>query len=193
MTIQTQRPRWTPNPDGQHVLPIVPEEIEDFEREVKRFRAGEWDENQFMAFRLKQGVYGQRQPDEQMVRVKAPFGGLTADQLDALGKIAEEFAPLKKGHLTTRENIQFHHVFLDDTPEVMRILGDVGLSTREACGNTIRNVTGTPAAGVAIDEVFDPTPYAAAYARYFLRHELSGGMPRKAFGPGVLQRVRDCA
>ena len=179
MTIQTQRPRWTPNPDGQRVLPIVPEEIEDFEREVKRFRDGEWEENQFMAFRLKQGVYGQRQADQQMVRVKAPFGGLTADQMDALGKIAEEYAPLKKGHLTTRENVQFHHIFLDDTPEVMRILGDVGLSTREACGNTIRNVTGSPAAGVAFDEVFDPTPYAAAYARYFLRHELSGQMPRK--------------
>ena len=179
MTIETQRTRWTPNPDGQRVLPIVPEEIEDFEREVKRFRNGEWDENQFMAFRLKQGVYGQRQADQQMVRVKAPFGGLTADQLDALGKVAEEYAPLKKGHLTTRENIQFHHIFLDDTPEVMRILGDVGLSTREACGNTIRNVTGSAAAGVAVDEVFDATPYAAAYARYFLRHELSGEMPRK--------------
>ena len=89
MTIQTQRPRWTPNPDGQRVLPIVPEEIEDFEREVKRFRDGEWEENQFMAFCLKQGVYGQRQADQQMVRVKAPFGGLTADQMDALGKIAE--------------------------------------------------------------------------------------------------------
>ncbi|MCH8816592.1 MAG: nitrite/sulfite reductase [Chloroflexi bacterium] len=179
MTIQTQRPRWTPNPDGQRVLPIVPEEIEDFEHEVKRFRDGEWEENQFMAFRLKQGVYGQRQADQQMVRVKAPFGGLTADQMDALGRVAEEFAPLKKGHLTTRENVQFHHIFLDDTPAVMRILGDAGLSTREACGNTVRNVTGSPAAGVAVDEVFDPTPYAAAYARYFLRHELSGQMPRK--------------
>ena len=179
MTIQTQRPRWTPNPDGQRVLPIIPEEIEDFEHEVERFRNGEWDENQFMAFRLKQGIYGQRQADQQMVRVKAPFGGLTADQMDALGRVAEEFAPLKKGHLTTRENVQFHHIFLDDTPAVMRILGDAGLSTREACGNTVRNVTGSPAAGVAVDEVFDPTPYAAAYARYFLRHELSGQMPRK--------------
>ena len=179
MTIQTQRPRWTPNPDGQRVLPIIPEEIEDFEHEVERFRNGEWDENQFMAFRLKQGIYGQRQADQQMVRVKAPFGGLTADQMDALGRVAEEFAPLKKGHLTTRENVQFHHIFLDDTPAVMRILGDAGLSTREACGNTVRNVTGSPAAGVAVDEVFDPTPYAAAYARYFLRHELSGEMPRK--------------
>jgi sulfite reductase beta subunit-like hemoprotein len=178
-TIETQQPKWTPNPDGQRVLEIRPGEIEDFEREVERFRNGEWEEAQFMAYRLKQGVYGQRQADQQMMRIKAPFGGLTADQLDVLGKVAAEYAPLKKGHLTTRENIQFHHIFLDDTPEIMRMLGDVGLSTREACGNTVRNVTGSAAAGVAIDEVFDATPYAAAYARYFLRHELSGIMPRK--------------
>lgn len=179
MTTETQKPKWTPNPEGQRVLEIRPGEIEDFEREVERFRNGEWEEAQFMAYRLKQGVYGQRQADQQMMRIKAPFGGLTADQLDVLGKVAGEYAPLKKGHLTTRENVQFHHIFLDDTPEIMRMLGDVGLSTREACGNTVRNVTGSPAAGVAVDEVFDATPYAAAYARYFLRHELSGIMPRK--------------
>ncbi|MDP6823560.1 MAG: nitrite/sulfite reductase [Dehalococcoidia bacterium] len=179
MTTKTQKPRWTPNPDGQRVLPVIPEEIEDFERQVQRFRSGEFEEAEFMAFRLKQGIYGQRQPDEQMVRVKIPFGGLTADQMDVLGKIAAEYAPLNKGHVTTRENVQYHHVLLDDTPEIMRILGDVGLTTREACGNTIRNITGSPNAGVAIDEVFDPTPYAGAFARYFLRHELSGGMPRK--------------
>jgi sulfite reductase beta subunit-like hemoprotein len=179
LTTKTQKPRWTPNPDGQRVLPVIPEEIEDFERQVQRFRSGEFEEAEFMAFRLKQGIYGQRQPDEQMVRVKIPFGGLTADQMDVLGKIAAEYAPLNKGHVTTRENVQYHHVLLDDTPEIMRILGDVGLTTREACGNTIRNITGSPNAGVAIDEVFDPTPYAGAFARYFLRHELSGGMPRK--------------
>ncbi|MDP7161538.1 MAG: nitrite/sulfite reductase [Dehalococcoidia bacterium] len=179
MTTQTQKPRWTPDPDGQRILPILPDEIEDFELQIKRFRSGEFAEAEFMAFRLKQGIYGQRQPDEQMVRVKVPFGGLTADQMDVLGKIATEYAPLKKGHVTTRENVQYHHILLEDTPEIMRMLGDVGLSTREACGNTIRNVTGTPNAGVALDEVFDPTPYAGAFARYFLRHELSGGMPRK--------------
>jgi sulfite reductase beta subunit-like hemoprotein len=179
LTTEIQKPKWTPNPEGQRVLKIDAAEIEDFERQVARFRSGEFAETEFMAFRLKQGVYGQRQPDEQMVRIKAPFGGLTADQMDVIGKIASEYAPLKKGHVTTRENVQFHHIPLEDTPEIMRMLGDVGLSTREACGNTIRNVTGSPAAGVAMDEVFDPTPYAAAFARYFLRHELSGGMPRK--------------
>ena len=179
MTTSTQKPRWTPNPEGQRVLEIRADEIEDFEKEIARFRNGEWEEAKFMAFRLTRGVYGQRQPDQQMMRIKAPFGGMTADQMDVLGKIAEEYAPLKKGHLTTRENVQFHHVYLDDTPDIMRMLGDVGLSTKEACGNTVRNVTGSPAAGVAADEVFDATPYAAAYARHFLRHELSGIMPRK--------------
>ena len=113
------------------------------------------------------------------MRVKVPFGGLTADQMDALGQISDRFAPLKKGHLTTRENVQFHHVPLDDTPEVLRVLGDVGLTTREACGNTVRNVVAPPEAGVTRDEVFDVTPYAAAYARYFLRHATTQNMPRK--------------
>ncbi|MEE8363310.1 MAG: nitrite/sulfite reductase [Dehalococcoidia bacterium] len=179
MTTETRGPKWTPKLENQRVIPIIGEEIDEFERGVGRFQSGEWDETRFMAFRLRQGVYGQRQPDVHMVRIKAPFGGLTADQLDVLGKIAEEYAPLKRGHITTRENIQFHHVLLDDSTEVLRMLADVGLSTREACGNTVRNVTGSPTAGVAIGEVFDPTPYAGAYARYFIRQDLTQNMPRK--------------
>ena len=171
--------KWTPNPAGRRVLPILPEEIETFEQEVERFRAGEWDTTEFTRFRLRQGIYGQRQPDTQMIRIKVPFGGLTADQMDALGQISDRFAPLKKGHLTTRENVQFHHVPLPETPEVLRTLGDVGLTTREACGNTVRNVVAPPEAGVASDEVFDVTPYAGAYARYFLRHATTQNMPRK--------------
>ena len=132
-----------------------------------------------MAFRLRQGIYGQRQADVQMMRIKAPYGGLTADQLDALGELAERYAPLRKGHVTTRENFQFHHIKLEDTPDAMRLIGDVGLSTREACGNTVRNVTGCPMAGVCADEPFDVTPYAAAYSRYFVRHELTQTLPRK--------------
>ncbi|MFW6174269.1 MAG: nitrite/sulfite reductase, partial [Chloroflexota bacterium] len=175
----TRQTTWEPNPASQRVLPVIGEEIENFEQEVKRFRNGEWAESEFMAFRLRQGVYGQRQPDRQMFRIKIPFGGVTADQMDVLGELAEEFAPLKKGHITTRQNVQMHHILIDDTPEMMRRLGDVGLSTREACGNTVRNVTGAPTNGVAEDEVFDPTPYAGAYARYFLRHETTQSMPRK--------------
>ena len=160
-------------------MPILADEIETFEEEVQRFRDGEWDTTEFTRFRLRQGIYGQRQPDRQMIRVKVPFGGLTAAQMDALGQISDRFAPLKKGHLTTRENVQYHHVPLDDTPEVLRMLGDVGLTTREACGNTVRNVVAPPEAGVTRDEVFDVTPYAAAYARYFLRHATTQNMPRK--------------
>ena len=166
-------------PKTRRVIDVLPEEIDEFEVQVKRFQAGEWDPNQFTAFRLRQGIYGQRQLDAQMVRVKVPFGGLTADQLDALGVFAERFAPLHKGHVTTRENFQFHHVKLDDTPAVMRLLGDVGLSTREACGNTVRNVTGCPMAGVCAEEPFDVTPYAAAYSRYFVRHPFTQSLPRK--------------
>jgi len=168
---------WKPR--VQRVIEVIPEEIEDFEAQVKRFQAGQWDETEFQAFRLRQGVYGQRQPDTHMVRVKAPFGGLTAGQLDALGAVAAKFAPLNKGHVTTRENVQFHHIKLEDTPEFLRIIGDEGLSTREACGNTVRNVTGCEMAGVCGEEPFDVTPYAAAYSRYFVRHPFTQTMPRK--------------
>ena len=174
------------------VIEIRPEEIEDFDLQVKRFQAGEWDETEFQAFRLKQGIYGQRQPDAQMVRVKVPFGGLTAEQMDALGEVSARFAPLNKGHVTTRENVQIHHVRLEDTPELMRLLGTAGLTTREACGNTVRNVTGCPMAGVCADEPFDVTPYAAAYARYFVRHPYTQGLPRK-FKTAFSGCARDCA
>ena len=166
-------------PATKGVLETLPEELDDFERQVKKFQAGEWDEIEFQAFRLKQGVYGQRQSDVQMVRVKAPFGGVTAEMLDALGESAAKFAPLNIGHVTTRENIQYHHIKLEDTPKMMRVLAAAGMSTREACGNTVRNVTGCPKAGVCADEVFNVTPYAAAYARYFVRHPVTQAMPRK--------------
>ncbi|MBI3744004.1 MAG: nitrite/sulfite reductase, partial [Chloroflexi bacterium] len=161
------------------VVPYLPEEIDTLQAEVKRFRSGELSEAQFIGMRLKQGVYGQRQADVQMIRVKCPFGGVTAEQLEALGRVAEEYAPLKKGHITTRENIQYHHVKLESALEVLRILGETGLTTREACGNTIRNVTGCPRAGVCPGEIFDPTPYLGAYARFFVRHPYTQLMPRK--------------
>ena len=174
------------------VIDILPEELDDFEAQVRRFQAGEWNANDFMAFRLRQGVYGQRQPESQMVRVKVPFGGLTAEQLDALGEFAGVYAPLNKGHVTTRENFQFHHIPLADTPAILRLIGDVGLSTREACGNTVRNVTGCAMAGVCADEPFDVTPYAAAYSRYFVRHPFTQALPRK-FKTAFSGCERDCA
>ena len=161
------------------IIEYFPSEIEEFEAGVKRFQAGDWDPTDFMAFRLRQGVYGQRQPDVHMFRIKIPFGGMTAEQLDMMGDIVERFAPLNKGHVTTRENIQLHHIPLEDTPEMMRLLASVGMTTREACGNTVRNVTGCELAGVCSGEPFDVTPYAAAYSRYFVRHPFTQSMPRK--------------
>ncbi len=161
------------------VLSVLQDELEDFTTDAQSFLAGTYEEMAFQARRLRQGVYGQRQADVHMVRVKLPFGGVTADQLDALGEVAETYAPLRKGHITTRQNIQYHHIPLKRAPEALKILGAVGLSTREACGNTVRNVTGDPFAGVSEGELFDPTPYAGAFARYWLRNPLSQAMPRK--------------
>ncbi len=173
-----ENPETYDNVPGQ-MIPILEHEFEDFKTEAGRFLAGEQTEEQFIGFRLKQGVYGQRQPDVQMLRVKLPFGGVTPDQMDAFASVIEKYAPLGKGHITTRQNIQIHHVPLPDAAEAIRELGDAGLSSREGCGNTIRNVTGDPWAGVSEDEPFDPTPYAAAYIRYFVRHPTTQLMPRK--------------
>lgn len=165
---------------SKSVLPYIPEEAQDFETEATRFLNGEWpSEDQFIMFRLVRGVYGQRQPDVQMMRIKIPGGALTADQLDAFGEVVAKFAPLKKGHVTTRQNIQIHFIKLADTPDVMRILGDAGLVTREACGNTVRNVAADPMAGVDPAEPFPVLPYLAAFARWFVRHEQAQTLPRK--------------
>jgi sulfite reductase beta subunit-like hemoprotein len=161
------------------VLPILEREFDDFDTEAKKFLSGKIEEDKFIGFRLKQGVYGQRQPDVQMIRVKLPFGGVTPEQMEAFGDLAETYAPLRKGHITTRQNFQFHHIPLEDAAKAIRMIADSGLSTREACGNTVRNVTGDPWAGVCDDEPFDITPYAAAYARYFVRHPVTQLMPRK--------------
>ncbi|MBA4179733.1 MAG: ferredoxin--nitrite reductase [Anaerolinea sp.] len=115
----------------------------------------------------------------QMIRVKLPFGGVSADQMDAFGEVADKYAPLRKGHITTRQNFQFHHIPLDKAAQALFVMARTGLSTREACGNTVRNVTGDPWAGVNADELFDPTPYAGAFARYWLRNPLSQLLPRK--------------
>jgi sulfite reductase beta subunit-like hemoprotein len=162
-----------------HVIPILQHEFDDFTTEAGKFLRGELQEDEFIKFRLKQGVYGQRQPDVQMVRVKLPMGGVTPDQLDAFADVIEKYVPLRKGHITTRQNIQMHHIPLPDAAELIRELGEAGLSSREGCGNTVRNVTGDPRAGTLPDELFDITPYAAAYVRYFVRHPTTQAMPRK--------------
>jgi sulfite reductase beta subunit-like hemoprotein len=162
-----------------HVIPILEREFDDFDTEAAKFMRGEIPEDKFIGFRLKQGVYGQRQPDVQMVRVKLPLGGVSPEQLEAFADGIEKYAPLRKGHITTRENIQIHHVPLPDAAKLIRGLSDAGLSSREGCGNTIRNVTGDPWAGISEGELFDITPYAMAYVRYFVRHPVTQLMPRK--------------
>jgi sulfite reductase (ferredoxin) len=162
-----------------HIIPILEREFDDFDTESTRFLKGELENDEFIKFRLKQGVYGQRQPDVQMVRVKLPFGGVTPEQLEAFADGIEKYVPLRKGHITTRQNIQMHHIPLPDAAALIRDLGDAGLSSREGCGNTMRNVTGDPRAGTLEGEQFDITPYAGAYVRYFVRHPTTQAMPRK--------------
>jgi sulfite reductase (ferredoxin) len=162
-----------------HLIPIIEGEFDDFDTEAHKFLDGQTPEDIFIGFRLKQGVYGQRQPNVQMCRIKLPMGGVTPDQMDKLADVVERWAPLNKGHITTRQNIQIHHIPLDEMAELIREISSVGLSSREGCGNTMRNVTGDPFAGVDADELFDITPYAGAYVRYFVRHPTTQLMPRK--------------
>jgi sulfite reductase beta subunit-like hemoprotein len=183
-----------------HVIPILEREFDDFDTESTRFLKGELESDDFIKFRLRQGVYGQRQPNVQMIRVKLPLGGVTPDQLDAFADGIERYVPLRKGHITTRQNIQMHHVPLPDAAKLIRELGDAGLSSREGCGNTMRNVTGDPRAGTLNGEPFDITPYAGAYVRYFVRHPTTQSMPRKfktAFTPtdedNAITRIHDMA
>ncbi len=173
-----ENPELIENVPG-HVIPILTQEFDDFDTESTRFLKGELEGDEFIKFRLKQGVYGQRQQDVQMIRVKLPMGGVTPDQLDAFAEVIEKYVPLGKGHITTRQNIQMHHVPLPDAAKLIRELGDVNLSSREGCGNTMRNVTGDPRAGTLQGELFDITPYAGAYVRYFVRHPTTQAMPRK--------------
>jgi sulfite reductase (ferredoxin) len=178
------RPGSIDNPEVRedvpgHIIPILQQEFDDFHTEATKFLEGETPENEFIGFRLKQGVYGQRQPGVQMIRVKLPFGGITPEQMEAFADVVEEYVPLKKGHITTRQNIQMHHVPLNVVTDLLRGLAPSGLSSREGCGNTVRNVTGDPWAGVSEGELFDPTPYVGAYVRYFVRHPTTQLMPRK--------------
>ncbi|TMB99105.1 MAG: nitrite/sulfite reductase [Chloroflexi bacterium] len=175
------------------VFVTLDEEIDNFETEARRFRADpEGTDAEFTPFRLRMGTYGQRQMDQQMMRIKLPYGGINAEQMDVMGEIAEKYSGFRRGHITTRENIQIHFVNLDRAGDVMRLLADVGLTTREACGHTVRNVTGCPYAGVSEHELFDVTPYLAAYARNMLRNPICQNLPRKwktAFSCGPI----DCA
>lgn len=153
-------------------------DIELFRSFAEKFTAGEITDDQFRAQRLRRGIYGQRQSGVQMVRTKIPGGMLTAAQMDQLSKVADEFGG-GKGHLTTRQNMQFHFVPLLRVPALLHLLADARLTTREACYNTVRNVTACPMSGLVKDEVFDVHPYARRVAFAFLHKELTDSLPRK--------------
>jgi len=155
-------------------------EIQRFEQEIQALERGALDPEDFKRFRLENGVYGIRNSaDRHMIRIKIPFGAITPEQLEEIANLAEQFTPTATSHLTTRQDIQFHNVNRGDVPRVLRRLAEIGLTTREACGNTVRNVTACPLAGVAPDEAFDVTPYAQATVEYFLRNPVNQNLPRK--------------
>jgi sulfite reductase beta subunit-like hemoprotein len=164
--------------EERHSRETIEAEIARFEERARQFVDGAITAEQFRPFRLKHGTYGQRQPGFQMLRVKIAAGVLKAAQLRVLADIADEYST-GRGHLTTRENIQFHFVKLENVGAAMRLLADAGLTTREACGNTVRNVTACPVAGICPGEAFDVTPYALGVSRFLLRHPDFHDLPRK--------------
>src|SRR5271170_6473711 len=156
----------------------VREDIELFRQQAQLNLNGLLTDDQFRPFRLRRGIYSQRQVGVQMIRTKVPGGLLTADQMRQLARIADDFAG-GKGHLTTRQNMQFHFVPLRNVPDLLHLLADVRLTTREACYNTVRNVTACPLAGLHPEEPFDVQPYARRLAFAFLHKELTDNLPRK--------------
>src|SRR5580765_404148 len=149
-------------------------DIDEFVETLQKFERGEMPPDQWRRFRLVRGTYGQRQDGVQMLRVKAPQGIVSSSQMRAFAGVASRYS---RGfcHITTRQNIQFHFVLLKNVEAAMRELADEGLTTREACGNSVRNVTGCPYAGTSDTEIFDPSPYAEAITRW----------PRSTISAGV--------
>lgn len=158
--------------------PVVERDIIDLEKKIRLFREGKLDEEKFRSLRLVRGIYGQRQPGVQMVRIKLPFGRVTTRQLRRIADISDTYASGNL-HATTRQDIQIHFVSLDRTPELWAQLEKDEITLREACGNTVRNITASPMAGIDPNELFDVSPYAYATFRYFLRNPICQEMGRK--------------
>ena len=158
--------------------PIVEQDIIDLEKKIRLFREGAIHDEKFRSLRLARGIYGQRQPGVQMIRIKLPFGKVTFRQLLRIADVADEYGSGNL-HLTTRQDIQMHYVSLDRTPELWDQLEREDVTIREACGNTVRNVTSSPDAGINPEELFDVSPYAHAVFSYFLRNPICQEMGRK--------------
>lgn len=158
--------------------PLVEKDIIELERKIQLFREGKIDEEKFRSLRLARGVYGQRQPGVQMIRIKLPYGRVTGNQLKRICDVSDKYSTGKL-HITTRQDIQIHYVSLDETPQLWAELEKDDVTLREACGNTVRNVTASEVAGIDPNEPFDVTPYADEVFRYFLRNPVCQEMGRK--------------
>jgi len=158
--------------------PIVQKDIIDLEKKIRLFKEGKIDDERFRSLRLARGVYGQRQEGVQMIRIKLPFGKVTSEQLIRITKVSDEYSTGRL-HITTRQDIQIHYVSLDKTPELWAELEKDDVTLREACGNTVRNITASETAGIDVDEPFDVSPYAHALFQFFLRNPVCQEMGRK--------------
>ncbi len=162
----------------KNVSDVAKADIIELDDRIQSFYRGEQDEEKFRSFRLSRGVYGQRQEGVQMIRIKLPFGRFSADQLIRIADVADKYAT-EKMHITTRQDIQVHYVKMAESPALWADLEEAGITLKEACGNTVRNVTASPAAGIDPDELFDVSPYAYAFYDYFLRNPICQEMGRK--------------
>ncbi|MDF0708023.1 HEPN domain-containing protein [Flagellimonas okinawensis] len=158
--------------------PVVEKDIIELEKKIRQFKGGEVDEEKFRSLRLARGVYGQRQPGVQMIRIKLPYGKVTSNQLLRIADVSDEYSRGRL-HITTRQDIQIHYVDLERTPELWAQLEKDQVTLREACGNTVRNVTASETAGIDVNEPFDVSPYAQAVFEYFLRNPIGQEMGRK--------------
>ncbi len=158
--------------------PIVQKDIIDLEKKIALFRDGKIDDERFRSLRLARGVYGQRQEGVQMIRIKLPFGKVTSEQLLRITKVSDEYSTGRL-HITTRQDIQIHYVSLDRTPQLWAELEKDDVTLREACGNTVRNITASETAGIDTEEPFDVSPYAHALFQFFLRNPVCQEMGRK--------------
>ncbi|BDU24610.1 HEPN domain-containing protein [Flavobacterium sp. GSB-24] len=158
--------------------PIVQREIIELEKKIHLFRGGKIDDERFRSLRLARGIYGQRQEGVQMIRIKLPYGKVTSEQLVRITQVSDEYSTGRL-HITTRQDIQIHYVSLDRTPELWADLAKDDITLREACGNTVRNITGSELAGVDVNEPFDVSPYAHGLFQYLLRNPICQEMGRK--------------
>ena len=158
--------------------PIVEKDILDLANKIELFQNGKIDEEKFRSLRLARGVYGQRQDGVQMIRIKLPYGKVLSHQLRRIAEVSDEYSRSRL-HITTRQDIQIHYVDLNRTPELWAELERDNVTLREACGNTVRNVTASETAGIDVNEPFDVSPYADALFKFFLRNPICQEMGRK--------------